>query len=119
MKLAIRKEIMDYLPKAPLDFDALIDERVPSAIYAGFRFPVLVMSGGASPRPARLIADYLVRRIASAFKAELPDAGHMAPITHADEVAAQVARHVENVPPSFRSGGGRHAAFYRSSQDFR
>lgn len=96
MKPAIREEVLAYLPKGPLDFSALAEESMPSAAYADFSFPVLIMRGGRSPRPTRLVADHLFRRIPGAVRIDFPEAGHMGPITHAQEVAERFARHIQN-----------------------
>ncbi|MCT7374171.1 alpha/beta fold hydrolase [Chelativorans salis] len=96
MKAAIRAEILAYLPKAPLEFAALAEENILSTVYADFPFPVMIMRGGRSPRSVQLIADYLARRIPAAVRIDLPEAGHMGPITHAEMVAERFAPHIEN-----------------------
>jgi pimeloyl-ACP methyl ester carboxylesterase len=108
MKPALREEILAYLPKGPLDYAALEAENTSSAVYAGFGFPVMIMRGGRSPRPVRLIAGHLLRQIPAALSFDLLEAGHMGPITHAAEVAERFARHIENACVFFH--GYSHAA---------
>jgi pimeloyl-ACP methyl ester carboxylesterase len=108
MKPALREEILAYLPKGPLDYSALEAEDTSSAVYAGFGFPVMIMRGGRSPRPVRLIAGHLLRQIPAALGFDLLEAGHMGPITHAAEVAERFARHIENACVFFH--GHSHAA---------
>ncbi|MDT3683806.1 MAG: alpha/beta hydrolase [Pseudorhodoplanes sp.] len=110
MKPALRAQIADYIPKAGLDFAALCEEDTPSSAYARFRFPVMIMRGSASPRPALRVADYLVHRIAAAIRADLPGAGHMGPVTHPDRVADCFARHIESAPEAAFHGGSHALA---------
>lgn len=82
------------MPKAPLDFRALINEPTPGSAYARFAFPVLVMRGEHAPSPTRLIADMLAALVPRARLAVVTGAGHMGPLTHAPDVNAAIARHV-------------------------
>ncbi len=52
--------------------------------------PVLLVKGGESPETISVINDGLARRIASASQVTVVGAGHMAPISHPDAVAAAV-----------------------------
>ncbi|RNF35785.1 alpha/beta hydrolase [Paracoccus methylarcula] len=52
--------------------------------------PVLLISGGDSPRVIHEIADALAARLPDVGRATVPDAGHMLPITHPDEVAGLI-----------------------------
>lgn len=60
--------------------------------------PVLLMSGDASPPVIDEILDKLGAGLPNARRARIAGAGHMAPITHADEVAALIADFVETTP---------------------
>ncbi|WP_243698687.1 alpha/beta fold hydrolase [Paracoccus alkanivorans] len=52
--------------------------------------PVLLISGGDSPRVIHDIADALAARLPDVGRATVPDAGHMLPITHPDEVSGLI-----------------------------
>jgi pimeloyl-ACP methyl ester carboxylesterase len=87
MKSELQAALVRFLPKASLDFHALIHESMPASEYARFDFPVLVLRGEFAPVPTRLIAYELVSRVPAASGAIVPGAGHMGPLTHADVVA--------------------------------
>jgi pimeloyl-ACP methyl ester carboxylesterase len=89
----VQDEIMRYVAKAPLEFTALLHERITPATIRALRIPVLIMRGEHAPMPTALIAHGL----AVALAAELvivPGAGHMGPFTHADAVNRAIAGHL-------------------------
>lgn len=53
--------------------------------------PVLLIAGAQSPGVIHKIADALAARLQDVGRATVPGAGHMAPITHPDEVAGLIA----------------------------
>jgi pimeloyl-ACP methyl ester carboxylesterase len=75
----IRTALTRWLPKAPLDFRALLDEPTPLSAYSDFRFPVLVLRGEHAPPPTRVT---------------IAGAGHMGPITHAADVNRHIVDHI-------------------------
>jgi hypothetical protein len=81
MRPSVQAALTRWIPKAPLDFRALINEPTPGSAYARLPFPMLVMRGERAPAPTRLIA-------------VIAGAGHMGPLTHASDVNAAIARHV-------------------------
>ena len=83
-----------WMPKAPLDFRALIDEPTPMTAYADLRCPTLILRGEHAPAPTRLIAETLATFMPTARLAVIGGAGHMGPLTHASAVNAAIARHV-------------------------
>lgn len=91
MRSEVKADVIHYMPKACLDFRALKAEPTPLTVYRHFRFPVLLLQGQRTPEPMQFIA----RRLAKALRFGLPQtvagAGHMGPLTHADEVAELVA----------------------------
>lgn len=90
----IRAALTRWLPKAPLDFRALLDEPTPLSAYRNFRFPVLVLRGEHAPPPTRVAAEALADAIPSARLITIPGAGHMGPITHAADVNRHIAGHI-------------------------
>jgi pimeloyl-ACP methyl ester carboxylesterase len=82
------------MPKAPLDFRALIEEPTDLAAYARLSMPVLVMRGEHAPRPTRMIAALLPDLLPRARLETIAGAGHMGPITHANAVNAQIVAHI-------------------------
>lgn len=67
-------------------FRALLNDDTRLSGYARLRCPVLVLSGGASPGPARSIARRVSGVLAQSEFVELPALGHMAPVTRPDAV---------------------------------
>lgn len=62
------------------------------------RIPTLLIEGAASPRYIAAINDGLMKRLPRAERAVIDGAGHMVPITHPEQVAAQVRGFMETVP---------------------
>lgn len=94
LRPALQSALIRWIPKAALDFRALIEEGTPLAAYATFDFPVLVMRGEHAPAPTRQIAEMLPGLLADARTVVIDGAGHMGPMTHAEAVAAEIARHI-------------------------
>jgi pimeloyl-ACP methyl ester carboxylesterase len=79
------------LPTIALHFRALMREPTPWWVYRRLRIPALILAGDRSPAPARLAAAAVTRALPVARRRTLPGHGHMAPIVHADEIAAVLA----------------------------
>lgn len=94
LKPEVRMALLRWLPKAPLDFEALIEEPTPASAYRVLRCPMLVLRGELAPKPSRMIVDELVRLVPCAQAEIVPGAGHMGPISHGEEIAARLAKHV-------------------------
>ncbi|SAL41618.1 alpha/beta hydrolase [Caballeronia peredens] len=95
LRPSVQAMLTRWIPKAPLDFRALIHEPTPASAYASLRVPTLVLRGEHAPAPTRLIAETLPELIPSAKLIVVPEAGHMGPLTHASAVNAAIARHIE------------------------
>jgi pimeloyl-ACP methyl ester carboxylesterase len=94
LRPASRDGLLRWLPKAPLDFGALLDEDTPLASYERISCPVLVMRGEHARAPSRLIAETLARRLPVATLEVLQGAGHMGPSTHASCVIGRITEHI-------------------------
>ena len=77
-----------------LDFWATIVERSSLTDCGSLAAPTLVMRGEHAPLPTRRIAEMLARAIPGATAEAVAGAGHMAPVTHPDAVAAALGRHL-------------------------
>ena len=95
LRPSVQAMLTRWVPKAPLDFRALIHEPTPASAYATLRIPTLVLRGEHAPAPTRLIAETLRGLMPAARLIVVPDAGHMGPLTHAPFVNAAIARHIE------------------------
>jgi pimeloyl-ACP methyl ester carboxylesterase len=99
MKPEYQAEILRYLPKASLDFHALLSETAPLEAYRAISAPVLVMRGEHAPTPTRTIADALLVLLPDAVQIVVEGAGHMGPISHADIVAEVIRRQLPRARP--------------------
>ena len=82
--------------KVPQDFVAAIAEPASIGDLAGIEIPTRLICGGRSPAPTRRIFEMLAGAIPSSSGVVLKGAGHMAPLTHAAAVNAEVARHIDS-----------------------
>jgi pimeloyl-ACP methyl ester carboxylesterase len=89
------------LPKVALDFHATLHEPARLADFYTMAVPTLLLRGALSPLPTRRICELLAQALPDARLVTLNDAGHMAPLTHASQVNAFIAAHLN-------SKGGRH-----------
>ncbi len=114
MRESTQGALIALAPKLPLDFRALLEEPTPLKDYLGFPFPVHVLRGEHAPRPTRFIAELLSQTMSRCRLSVIPGAGHMGPVTHADEVASRIsdyitlgettgARHIPASPDDARS----------------
>jgi pimeloyl-ACP methyl ester carboxylesterase len=94
LRPSVQAALTRWAPKAPLDFRALLDERTPASAYTSLRVPALIMRGEHAPVPTRAIAERLPMLLPAARLAIVEGAGHMGPLTHADQVNATIARHI-------------------------
>ena len=92
---AAQNAITRWMPKAPLDFNALIRERTPIGAYAALPMPTLLLRGEHAPTPTRIIAETLAMLMPDAALAVIAGAGHMGPLTHAAEVSARIVAHID------------------------
>ncbi|TKW66969.1 MAG: alpha/beta hydrolase [Paracoccus denitrificans] len=61
----------------------------------GVDAPVMIISGEASPPIVHEIADALAKRLPDVARATIPGAGHMLPLSHADQFADLVRMNLE------------------------
>lgn len=87
----VREALIRWLPKAPLDFRALITETTPLASYSRIACPVHIIRGEYARGPSRLITDVLARTLPRATLDVIPGAGHMGPVTHATDLNACIS----------------------------
>jgi pimeloyl-ACP methyl ester carboxylesterase len=65
---------------------SLMEDTTPVRAYGAFRFPVQLVTGEKSPLTARRVTQRLREAIRDARLATVPDAGHLAPVTHPELV---------------------------------
>lgn len=103
LRPAIQSALIRWIPKASLDFRALINEDTPLAAYAVLDFPVLVMRGEHTPAPTRQIAEILPGLLTDARTVVIEGAGHMGPLTHASAVSEEIAAHIRATEEATRA----------------
>ena len=94
LRPSLQAALTRWIPKASLDFRALLDEPTPAGAYADLLFPTLIMRGEHALAPPRLIVEILETLLPDAHLMVMPGAGHMGPLTHAAQVNAAITRHI-------------------------
>jgi len=80
------------------EFEALFADTLPAAAYRALRMPVRLITGSASPAPARAVVEILAQQCPAAGVVRLDGVGHMAPITDLPLVAPQLAFQPDEAP---------------------
>ena len=81
-------------PKVALDFHTTTAEDTPLSVYSHISAPVLILRGEYAPAPTQRIAELLAHAIPASHLQTVPDAGHMAPLTHKEFVNKAIRRHL-------------------------
>jgi len=97
----IRMSLLRWLPKAPLDFEALIEEPTPASAYQALNCPMLVLHGEHASPPSRLIVNELLRLVPCGCAEVVSGAGHMGPMSHGEETATRIAGHLRRATLAF------------------
>ena len=99
MRRNVQADIVRYMPKANLDFHAMLEETTPLAAYARFNFPALLLAGEHAGDASQMIVCQLARAMKQASAQTVYGAGHMGPLTHSDVVSTLIARHIVRSEP--------------------
>lgn len=102
LRPAVRDALIRWLPKAPLDFRALIEDTTSIGSYDRISCPAHIIRGEYARGPSRLIAEILARTLPRTTLDVLPRAGHMGPVTHQSEVYACIAGYIRAATHSER-----------------
>jgi pimeloyl-ACP methyl ester carboxylesterase len=103
---AHRQTIRSRIEKVRADFAALLADQTTLTMLRRLDMPVLVMSGGQSPRAARHIAGLLASALPRSTHQRFAQAGHMGPLTHAGQINPCIGAFIQRLP---RVPGGRPA----------
>ena len=74
---------------------SLLSDRTPANVWATIEARSLLIRGELSPAPARRVASILAETLPKGSLQDIAGAGHMSPLTHADDVAARIATHID------------------------
>jgi pimeloyl-ACP methyl ester carboxylesterase len=88
-----RERFAPLLAKVALDFDALLLEPAELEDVRNLALPTLLVQGGATRLPPRRVCKRLRDALPAALRI-VAGAGHMAPVTHRDEVNGLIAGHI-------------------------
>src|SRR5262249_10597540 len=102
LRPTVRAALIRWVPKAPLDFRALIEEPTSLAAYGRLHMPVLVMRGEHAPLPTLTIVEMLSSVLPEARLAVIGGAGHMGPLTHGSAVSELIAAHIDTAEAAIR-----------------
>ena len=97
MPEATRVSFARRLAKVALDFRGLMDEPAQLWDHAELSMPTLLVCGDRSPAPSRRIVEMLAAAITGARVHRVAGAGHMSPLTHADEVNVAIRSHLNEM----------------------
>jgi pimeloyl-ACP methyl ester carboxylesterase len=84
------------LPKIALDFHAALNEPTRIEDFRSMSVPTLLLHGTSSPLPTQRICELLARILPEARLKTIGGAGHMAPLTHRDQVNAMVVAQLDS-----------------------
>lgn len=94
IKPKVQAELARRLPKVALDFWAIRNEATSLDAYSALHMPTLIMRGELTPGPPKAVTRLLAEAIPGARLQIIDGAGHMSPVTHADQVNAIIANHL-------------------------
>jgi pimeloyl-ACP methyl ester carboxylesterase len=99
------------LPKIALEFHATLNEPRRLEDFRSLALSTQILYGSHSPRPARRICGLLERILPEVTLKTIAGAGHMAPMTHRNQVNAMIVAHLEansrRTPPQTTVGAPR------------
>jgi pimeloyl-ACP methyl ester carboxylesterase len=93
-------DLVRYMPKACLDFSALIEERVPLVAYQRLRVPLRLMIGEHAPLATELLARKLSLVMNPGALRVVAGAGHMGPQSHSSIVVKMIIEHIAASDPN-------------------
>lgn len=100
LRPAVREGLIAWLAKAPLEFQALLDDDTPLHRYQRLTCPVLVMRGENALPPSRLVVTEIARHLPMARLEVVPGAGHMGPLTHGGDVIRRIIANIGAAAPA-------------------
>jgi pimeloyl-ACP methyl ester carboxylesterase len=85
-----QEKLSRYIPKAPIEFRALIGEATPLMAFRKLRIPLLIMCGEHGSTSAQLIARKLATVMNPGSLRMIAGAGHMGPFTRSGAVVENI-----------------------------
>ncbi len=94
LKPGVQSDLARRLAKVVLDFRTLFADETRLAEYGGLGLPTLMLCGTQTRGPAGAVTRLLAETIPGARLETIAGAGHMSPVTHAEQVNAAIAAHL-------------------------
>jgi pimeloyl-ACP methyl ester carboxylesterase len=83
--------------KVRFEWTTAFDKPLPSANISALAMPILLLTGSRSTAAARGVFRILYGMLPRAKVVELPDLGHMGPVTHPEKVNEAIVAFLERV----------------------
>lgn len=90
-----REPIASSMRKVKDEWRAIFTDRTPFAKLGELLVPTLLMTGSQSPAASRGVARILGSLLPGVTTVEVAGVGHMAPVTHPDQINALIEEHLE------------------------
>lgn len=90
----VRARMIEQVRKLAYEFTALFAEDHVATAAASIDVPTLLYSGGLSPAMTQRIASRLASIVPGIVTRQLPSAGHMLAISHAQAINAEILNHI-------------------------
>jgi pimeloyl-ACP methyl ester carboxylesterase len=82
--------IASTMPKSVSEWPAAFDQATPLSAFACLQVPTLLITGSESPASSKGVARLLAETLPQVTTREMRGVGHMGPLTHAQEVNAEI-----------------------------
>jgi pimeloyl-ACP methyl ester carboxylesterase len=92
---ARREAIAAAMPQVKAEWHAVFMEPTMLSAFSTLDMPVLCLTGSRSPASSREVTRLLTKTLPRVTAVEVEGAGHMAPVTHPDQVNALIADFLE------------------------
>jgi pimeloyl-ACP methyl ester carboxylesterase len=100
LKPDVQANLVRYIPKACLDFRALLEERTPLVAYRRLHVPLRLICGEHAPEPTELLARKLAVAMNPSALRIVAGARHMGPVSHSDVVVRMIVEHIAASDPT-------------------
>ena len=95
MPEARRARVAAAMRSVPAEWDAILTDPTPLSAFATLDMPILLITGSESPTSSKAVARLLTKNLPLVTVVEIEGVGHMGPVTHADQVNALIAGHLD------------------------
>jgi lipase len=90
-----RERLLAVTPQTADAYRSNLNNPTTLAGCAGVTAPTLLISGAETTEPERAVTEILAEQLPNARHEVVPEAGHMSPLTHPEEIARLIAEHLD------------------------